>query len=46
VRQVLELDADWEPQALILLGYPAEEKSRTRAPLEESVRFLDAEEHG
>ncbi len=29
VRQVLELPAAWQPQALITLGYPAEEKSST-----------------
>lgn len=37
VRQVLELPADWEPQALITLGYPAETKTKTRAPLETRV---------
>jgi F420 biosynthesis protein FbiB-like protein len=38
VRTVLELPADWEPQALITLGYPAETKTKDRAPL--STRVL------
>jgi F420 biosynthesis protein FbiB-like protein len=33
VRRVLELPNDWEPQALITLGYPAESKQKERAPL-------------
>jgi F420 biosynthesis protein FbiB-like protein len=33
VCAVLELPADWEPQALITLGYPAETKHKTREPL-------------
>lgn len=37
VRDVLDLPADWHPQALITLGYPAEEKSREREPLETRV---------
>lgn len=37
VREVLQLAADWEPQALITLGYPAEEPYKTRAPLETRV---------
>ncbi len=37
VRQVLELPAAWQPQALITLGYAAEEKSSRRAPLESRV---------
>lgn len=37
VRDVLNLDADWEPQALITLGYPAEERQKTRAPLETRI---------
>lgn len=43
VRETLHLDADWEPQALITLGYPAEEKTKTRALLEQQLRFLDAD---
>jgi coenzyme F420-0:L-glutamate ligase / coenzyme F420-1:gamma-L-glutamate ligase len=37
VRRVLELPADWEPQALITLGYPAEAKQKERAPLASRV---------
>jgi F420 biosynthesis protein FbiB-like protein len=37
VREVLQLAADWEPQALITLGYPAEAPQKTRAPLETRV---------
>jgi coenzyme F420-0:L-glutamate ligase / coenzyme F420-1:gamma-L-glutamate ligase len=33
VQDVLELPSTWQPQALITLGYPAEEKSKERAPL-------------
>ncbi len=43
VREVLKLDADWEPQALITLGYPAESKTSTRRPLEEVVSYLDTD---
>lgn len=37
VQDVLALSADWEPQALITLGYPAETKEKKRRPLEEVV---------
>jgi F420 biosynthesis protein FbiB-like protein len=37
VRRVMELPADWEPQALITLGYPAESKPKERAPLASRV---------
>ena len=37
VRRVLELPDDWEPQALITLGYPAESKQNERAPLASRV---------
>jgi F420 biosynthesis protein FbiB-like protein len=40
VRDTLGLPADWEPQGLITLGYPAEEKEKSRQPLAEKVRFL------
>jgi F420 biosynthesis protein FbiB-like protein len=33
VCSVLQLPAAWQPQALITLGYPAEEKVKERAPL-------------
>lgn len=44
VRGVLELEADWEPQALITLGYAAEKRTKTRVSLEKQSRFLDADE--
>ncbi len=37
VRQALNLPDDWQPQALIALGYPAETREKTRHPLEMSV---------
>lgn len=37
VRRILELPNDWEPQALITLGYPAESKQKDRAPLASRV---------
>lgn len=37
VRDTLELPQDWQPQGLITLGFPAQERSRTRKPLEELV---------
>jgi F420 biosynthesis protein FbiB-like protein len=37
VQRVLELPDDWEPQALITLGYPAESKQKERAPLASRV---------
>ncbi len=37
VRTALNLPADWEPQSLITMGYPAQERERTRHPLEKSV---------
>lgn len=33
----LALPDDWQPQALITLGYPAETKEKTRHPLEKSI---------
>jgi F420 biosynthesis protein FbiB-like protein len=41
VRAVLHLEADWEPQALVTLGYPAEAKTKTRVASEELVEFVD-----
>ncbi len=35
VQETLNLPSDWQPQALITLGYPAEERQRERKPLEE-----------
>ena len=40
VRDVLDLPADWEAQALITLGYPAQEKTSERAPLEAKVLWF------
>lgn len=40
VQQVLELPAEWQPQGLISLGYPAEEKTKSRRPLDSVVRWL------
>jgi len=37
VSDQLDLPADWEPQALLTLGYPAEQKQSTRQPLETRV---------
>lgn len=41
VRGILGLEADWEPQALITIGYPSESKEKTRVPLPAVVRYLD-----
>ena len=37
VRDVLTLPATWMPQAMITVGYPAEEKTKERVPLAERV---------
>lgn len=37
VVDALELPPDWQPQGLVTLGFPAQERSRARKPLEESV---------
>ncbi len=37
VRAVLALPEDWQAQALITLGYPAETREKTRRPVETSV---------
>lgn len=37
VRAALTLPEDWQPQGLITLGYPAQERDRPRKPLEESI---------
>ena len=40
VRETLGLPADWQPQGLITLGYPAESREKTRHPLAEKVHFI------
>ncbi len=37
VRDILDLPGDWQSQALITLGFPAEAREKTRHPLETSV---------
>lgn len=39
VRQTLDLPADWQPQALITVGYPAEVKTKPRYPLETRILY-------
>jgi F420 biosynthesis protein FbiB-like protein len=37
VRAALNMPADWEPQGLVTLGYPAEERIKTREPLDTRI---------
>ncbi len=37
VRSALDLPDDWQPQALLTLGYPAETREKTRQPVETKV---------
>ena len=37
VQESLDLPPDWQPQALLTIGYPAESREKTRHPLEMSV---------
>jgi F420 biosynthesis protein FbiB-like protein len=37
VQTALDLPADWQPQALLTLGYPAEVREKTRQPVETRV---------
>ena len=41
VRESLALPPDWEPQALITLGYPAEQKEKTRQPLADKTMWIE-----
>jgi F420 biosynthesis protein FbiB-like protein len=41
VRHTLDLPADWQPQALITIGYPAETRKKTRQPLHSRVLYVD-----
>jgi coenzyme F420-0:L-glutamate ligase / coenzyme F420-1:gamma-L-glutamate ligase len=40
VRDILQLPVDWQAQGLMTLGWPAEEKVKTRQPWPEFVHFL------
>lgn len=40
VQSTLELPADWQPQALITLGYPDQERTRTRESLQTRAIWL------
>lgn len=40
VKETLELPAEWQPQGLITVGYPAETKEKARRPLSESALFI------
>ena len=37
VQEALDLPADWQPQGLITLGYPAQTREKTRQPVAEKV---------
>ena len=37
VRAALDLPAQWQPQAIITLGYPAESKEKERVPVDACV---------
>jgi F420 biosynthesis protein FbiB-like protein len=39
VKRSLSLPDDWQPQAFITIGYPAEQKVKTRHPLESRTLF-------
>jgi F420 biosynthesis protein FbiB-like protein len=40
VRRKINLPADWEPLGLMTLGYPMEERTKTRKPVAERVIWL------
>jgi coenzyme F420-0:L-glutamate ligase / coenzyme F420-1:gamma-L-glutamate ligase len=37
VQSALDLPQDWEPQGMLTMGYPAQEREKTRKPLEDTV---------
>jgi len=39
VRDILEVPGDWEAQALVTLGYPAETRTKSRESLVDKVRW-------
>jgi len=39
VSRTLDLPLNWQPQALITIGYPAESKQKSRLPVEGLVRY-------
>ncbi len=41
VRQTLHLPADWQPQALMTVGYPAETRQKSREPLNGRVLYFE-----
>lgn len=41
VQQTLNLPDDWQPQGIITMGYPAQSREKTRAPLETRTLWLD-----
>ena len=41
VQKALDLPSDWEPQGMLLIGYPAvSPKERTRLPLDQVVKII------
>ncbi|WP_420642520.1 nitroreductase family protein [Candidatus Leptofilum sp.] len=41
VQETLKLPDDWEPQGMLTLGWPAQEKEKSRAPWPSRVQFVD-----
>lgn len=39
VKAALSVPEDWQPQGMITLGYPAQERHKTRAPLKDRVMW-------
>ncbi|MFQ5419784.1 MAG: nitroreductase family protein [Anaerolineae bacterium] len=40
VRETLDLPTDWQPQALITAGYPAETRQKSRRPIPQITHYL------